>query len=88
MCGRLRVGKSFQHVCSIGRCSHDGINSPTAATDRSQLAYIAKETKSTLEVEKLDAVADHSYFNSEEILECEEVHARLDVDRQHAARSF
>ena len=22
MCGRLRVGKSFLHVCSIGRCSH------------------------------------------------------------------
>jgi hypothetical protein len=22
MCGRLRVGKDFFHVCSIGRCSH------------------------------------------------------------------
>ena len=22
MCGRLRVGKSFLHVCSLGRCSH------------------------------------------------------------------
>src|SRR3954468_23773216 len=22
MCGRLRVGKSFLHVCSIGRCSN------------------------------------------------------------------
>jgi len=22
MCGRLRVGKSFFHVCSLGRCSH------------------------------------------------------------------
>ena len=22
MCGRLRVGQSFLHVCSIGRCSH------------------------------------------------------------------
>ena len=22
MCGRLRVGKSFLYVCSIGRCSH------------------------------------------------------------------
>jgi TRAP-type C4-dicarboxylate transport system substrate-binding protein len=22
MCGRLRVGKDFLHVCSIGRCSH------------------------------------------------------------------
>src|SRR5258708_5190763 len=22
MCGRLRVGKNFLHVCSIGRCAH------------------------------------------------------------------
>jgi hypothetical protein len=22
MCGRLRVGKDFLHVCSIGRCAH------------------------------------------------------------------
>ena len=22
MCGRLRVGKGFLHVCSIGQCSH------------------------------------------------------------------
>ena len=41
-------------------------------TDRSQLAHVAKETKVTLEVEKLDAVADRGYFNSEEILACEE----------------
>jgi hypothetical protein len=41
-------------------------------TDRSQLARVAKETKATLEVEKLDVVADRGYFNSEEILECEE----------------
>src|SRR3981081_4804491 len=33
---------------------------------------MAKETKATLEVEKLDAVADRGYFNSEEILACEE----------------
>ena len=41
-------------------------------TDRSQLAHVAKETKVTLEVEKLDAVADRGYFNSKEILACEE----------------
>ena len=41
-------------------------------TDRSQLAHVAKETKAALEVEKLDAVADRGYFNSEEILACEE----------------
>jgi len=33
---------------------------------------VAKEAKATLEVEKLNAVADRGYFNSEEILACEE----------------
>jgi Transposase DDE domain len=33
---------------------------------------MAKETKATLEVEKLDVVADRGYFNGEEILACEE----------------
>ncbi len=32
---------------------------------------MANETKTALGVEKLDAVADHDYFNSEEILACE-----------------
>ena len=41
-------------------------------TDRSQLAHVAKEAKATLDVEKLDAVADRGYFNGEEILACEE----------------
>jgi ribosomal protein L14E/L6E/L27E len=41
-------------------------------SDRSQLARVAKETKATLEVDKLDAVADRGYFNGEEILACEE----------------
>jgi transposase len=40
-------------------------------TDRSQLANVAKQTKATLGVASLDAVADRGYFNSEEILACE-----------------
>ena len=36
-------------------------------TDRAQLARVAKETKATLEVERLDVVADRGYFDSEEI---------------------
>jgi len=39
--------------------------------DRSQLSPVAKEAKATLEVEKLDVVADRGYFDSEEILACE-----------------
>src|SRR5256886_9235079 len=41
-------------------------------TDRSQLAHVAKETKATLEAESLDVVVDRGYFNSEQILACEE----------------
>src|ERR1700716_3699330 len=41
-------------------------------TDRSQLAHVAKETKATLETESLDVVADRGYFDSEEVLACEE----------------
>jgi hypothetical protein len=48
--------------------THEVIN---VGTDRSQLAHVAKETKATLEVVSLDAVADRDYFSSEEILACE-----------------
>src|SRR5882724_9760351 len=41
-------------------------------TDRSQLAHMAKQTKATLEAEKLDAVADRGYFSGAEILACEQ----------------
>src|SRR6476661_4982539 len=40
--------------------------------DRSQLSPVAKRAKATLEVENLDAVAERGYFDSEEILACEE----------------
>jgi transposase len=41
-------------------------------TDRSQLAQMARQTKAALETDSLDVVADRGYFNSEEILACEE----------------
>jgi transposase len=41
-------------------------------TDRSQLASAAKQAKATLETESLDVVADRGYFNSAEILACEQ----------------
>jgi len=40
-------------------------------TDRAQLANMAKQTKATLETDRLDVVADRGYFNSAEILACE-----------------
>jgi hypothetical protein len=41
-------------------------------TDRSQLAQMARQTKAVLETDSLDVVADRGYFNSEDILACEE----------------
>jgi hypothetical protein len=41
-------------------------------SDRAQLARGAKEAKATLDVARLDAVADRGYFSSDEILACEE----------------
>ena len=49
--------------------THEVINE---GHDRSQLSPMAKETKATLEVDELDVVADRGYFDSEEILACEE----------------
>ena len=41
-------------------------------SDRSQLANIAAQAKEVLGVDQLDAVADRGYFNSPEILACEQ----------------
>jgi transposase len=41
-------------------------------SDRSQLAKMAKQAKHVLDAEHLDVVADRGYFNSPEILECEQ----------------
>jgi hypothetical protein len=48
--------------------THEVINE---GTDRSQLSPMAKQAKATLEMEHLDAVADRGYFDSEEILACD-----------------
>ena len=39
-------------------------------------ALACKETKATVGVEKLDAVADRGHFNGEEILACEKLAPR------------
>jgi transposase len=41
-------------------------------SDRSQLATMAKQAKAVLGADHLDAVADRGYFNSPEILACEQ----------------
>jgi transposase len=49
--------------------AHEVIN---VGSDRAQLADISKQAKAALAVDELDAVADRGYFDSEEILACEE----------------
>ena len=49
--------------------THDVTN---VGTDRSQLSRVAKQTKATLGSDSLEVVADRGYFNSTEILACEE----------------
>jgi transposase len=41
-------------------------------SDRAQLANVAAQAKAALGVDKLEAVADRGYFNSDEIRKCEE----------------
>src|ERR1700731_1524780 len=62
------VGYNFQVAVDTAHhliITHEVTN---VGTDRSQLAYMAKETKATLEAENLDVVADRGYFSSGEIL--------------------
>jgi len=49
--------------------THDVIN---VGNDRAQLSAMAKQAKAVLKADKLDVVADRGYFDSEEILACEE----------------
>jgi transposase len=49
--------------------THEVTNS---GSDRAQLANVAKQAKSVLETETLEAVADRGYFSSLEILACHE----------------
>ena len=66
------VGYNVQVAVEAGHhliVTHEVTNE---GSDRSQLSPMAKEAKATLDVEKLDAVADRGYFNGEEILACEE----------------
>ena len=62
----VQVAVDIEHHLII---THEVTND---GTDRSQLSHVANETKAALGVDKLDAVADRGYFNSEEIWACEE----------------
>jgi len=50
-------------------------------SDRSQLANIASQAKDVLGTEHLDAVADRGYFNSPEILACEQANITVTLPK-------
>jgi transposase len=50
-------------------------------SDRSQLAKIASQAKDVLGAEHLDAVADRGYFNSPEILACEQANITVTLPK-------
>jgi transposase len=50
-------------------------------SDRSQLAKIAVRAKNVLHAEHLDAVADRGYFNSPEILACEQANITVTLPK-------
>ena len=66
------LGYNVQVTAETGRhliVAHEVIN---VGSDRAQLTDILKRAKAALAVEELDVVADRGYFDSEEILACEE----------------
>src|SRR5690349_10656653 len=62
----VQVAVDTEHYLIV---AHEVTN---VGSDRAQLARVAKETKATLQADRLEAVADGGYFSSEEILACEQ----------------
>jgi transposase len=58
--------------------AHEVTNS---GSDRSQLCNIASQAKAVLGAEHLDAVADRGYFNSPEILACEQANITVTLPK-------
>jgi transposase len=62
----VQVAVETEHHLII---AHEVTNS---GSDRAQLANMGKQAKAVLGAEKIDAVADRGYYNSPEILACEQ----------------
>ena len=57
--------EATHHLIVTHKVTNDG-------NDRAQLSPMSKKTKATLKTETLDVVADRGYFDSKEILACDE----------------
>jgi len=78
----VQVAVDTQHHLIV---AHEVTNS---GSDRSQLANIASQAKDVLGAEHLDAVADRGYFNSPEILACEQANIKQLAARRRVDRMF
>ncbi len=70
--GSGMVGYNVQAAVDIAHhliVAHEVTNE---GTDRGQLFGMAKQTKSTLEADRLDVVADRGYFSGKQILACDQ----------------
>ncbi len=64
--------------------THEVINE---GHDRSQLSPMAKQTKATLDVDELDVVADRGYFDSQEILACDQADITVTLPKPMTSRA-
>jgi len=71
----VQIAVDTQHHLIV---THEVTNS---GSDRSQLANIATQAKEVLGAEHLDAVADRGYFNSPEILACEQANITVTLPK-------
>src|SRR5437588_2841379 len=77
----VQVAVDIEHHLII---THEVTN---VGNDRSQLSSVAKQAKVTLGVENLDAVAARGYFNSEEILACEQANITVTLPKPMTSNS-
>lgn len=81
------VGYNVQAAVDRGYhliAAHNVINS---GSDRAQLADISNKAKDALEVDELDVVADRGYFNSHQILACDEAGITVTLPKPLTSRS-
>ena len=86
--GSGMVGYNVQAAVDIKHhliVAHEVTN---VGTDRAQLFSMAKQTKAALETEALDVVADRGYFNSKEILACDEAGVTVTLPKPLTSNSM
>ena len=98
---RIGVGLDLSVVHEVGQGLHQGLRvkgllpardvlvheMTNDGCDRAQLSAMGKEAKAVLEVETLEAVADRGYWDSEEILACDQAGVTVTLPKPMASGS-